>query len=211
MPRHHQYFLQSCYNELQCILYMIQVCHFYDTPCFHEEWKLSCRNLSRDMELPNVGRMTLQSISLLNYFTGLETSVWSGKRSKNQPEKGGSSCPWKRSMLVSVHVYMHNHDWLHFNFLLWCTDGHALAVRLARRITVVSSQLKALISQHNQLAPIEAQKLTWESANDLNAHTSVVYPSHPSCASISEEGVMPGCLSNWSSKRWNHNGKGRNE
>lgn len=64
---------------------------------------------------------------------------------------------------------------------------HALAVRLSRRITVVSSQLKALISQHNQLAP-EAQKLTWDSANDLNAHTSVVYPSHPSVpASVKKE------------------------
>lgn len=68
-------------------------------------------------------------------------------------------------------------------------DGHALAVRLSRRITVVSSQLKAMINQHNMLTTAETQKLTWESANDLNAHSiGVIYPSHPTVpASVKKE------------------------
>ena len=53
----------------------------------------------------------------------------------------------------------------------------------------MSSQLKAMISQHNMLATAETQKLTWELANDLNAHCiGVVYPSHPTLpASVKKE------------------------
>ena len=55
-----------------------------------------------------------------------------------------------------------------------------MANRLSRRITIVSSQLKSLIKEHNTKATGH-DKLTWETATELNALSTAsgIYQSHP--------------------------------
>ena len=68
-------------------------------------------------------------------------------------------------------------------------DGHALASRLSKRITVVTTQLKNLIKQHNAKAAGH-DELTWATATDLNAlsTTAGVYQSYPTVTDSVKKG-----------------------
>ena len=48
-----------------------------------------------------------------------------------------------------------------------CTDGQKIAIRLARRITTISKQLKSNLKKYNESLS-QAQQLTWEDATDLS-------------------------------------------
>lgn len=55
---------------------------------------------------------------------------------------------------------------LYFTYIL-CIDGQKIAIRLSRRIDVVSKQLKNTLSKYNS-GLNELQQLTWEEATDLS-------------------------------------------
>lgn len=72
---------------------------------------------------------------------------------------------------------------MHGCVTIMCAEGHALACRLARRITTVSSQLKELIKKYNLLSSStdDENHMTWETATDLSTWHNArgIYQTHP--------------------------------
>ncbi len=59
-------------------------------------------------------------------------------------------------------------------------DGLSIAARLARRITNVSTQIKASLSQYNQCVIHQGERLTWEVATKLCEASCELLPSSSS-------------------------------